>query len=44
VVSTSGEAEPRSRWETLGGVSRLFIGGSAIAPREFSPYFSGCVC
>jgi hypothetical protein len=44
VVSTSGEAEPRLRRETLGGMSRLLIGGSAVTPREFSPYFSEWVC
>jgi hypothetical protein len=43
VVSTSGEVEPCSRWETLGGHLNFFVGGSAITLQEFGPYFFECV-
>jgi hypothetical protein len=45
VVSTSSEAEPCSRWETLGGGALSFVvGSSAVTLREFDPYLFECVC
>jgi hypothetical protein len=41
---TSDKAEPCSRWETLGEMSLVFIGGSAVTLRGFSPYLFECVC